>query len=80
MTTTGTSVAQTLDLEVLNEAATIETFNVRSTAAIGVFVVPIVVFIRKNNKGTITLRLGNAPGNDAQTAVQIKQASIVGID
>lgn len=80
VTTAAGAIAQTLDLEVLNEAVVVATYTVRTAAAVNVHNVAILVFIKKNNKGTITLRLGNAGSADVNATVQIKQATIAGID
>lgn len=79
VTTAGGSTAQTLDVEVLNDVAVKYTFNIRAAAAVNIHTLNINVDIKKRNKGTITIQLGNT-GAEAVTTVVARAGKLLGID
>lgn len=74
-----TPVAQTLDIEILNEAVVVKTFNYFPTTDVETVPYSITHPVAKNTSGTITLRLGNANAADVDTTFTVKNVWVAAV-
>lgn len=76
-----TPVVQQLDLEILNDATIVKTFNFSpgATDVLGIHQIAFSTLVAKNTKGTISLRLGNAGAADVDTTIKVKNVVVAGV-
>ena len=74
-------VVQQIDLELINDATVIKTFNFSpgSASVVGIVNYNIELPVAKNNEGDIILQLGNAAAADVDTSIMVKAAWCAGI-
>jgi len=74
-------VVQQIDLELMNDATVIKTFNFSPGAVdvIGIVDYNIVWLMQKNNSGSIILQLGNAGAADVDTTIKTKGIWVAGV-
>jgi hypothetical protein len=74
-------VVQQIDLELINDATVVKTFNFSPGAVdvIGIWDYNIEFPVAKNNSGNIILQLGNAGAADVDTTIKTKGAWVAGI-
>jgi hypothetical protein len=74
-------VVQQLDIELINDATVVKTWNLSpgATDVLGIHNYAFTFPVAKNNSGSIIVQLGNAAGADADTSIKVKLIWAAGV-